>query len=569
MTKIVTVAEMRAIEQAADKAGHSYRAMMEQAGRAVADHIITVLINENIAPSILVLVGPGNNGGDGLVAARYLMDDLADTEIAAYLLKPRDDDDDVFRATKEAGVTIIEVKEDKDFEQLKAWVADASIIVDGMFGTGARLPIKGAAAKLLKQVHQTLAERDHIKFSLIDPIQPLHLTDRPVIVAVDCPSGLDCDTGELDSLALTADSTVTFAAAKPGLLSFPGANAVGRLRIGDIGLPEKLKEHDSIKLHLAEAITVGSLLPERPRDGHKGSFGKAMIVAGSTNYIGAPYLAGDAAYKVGTGLVTIGAPQVIVPTLAGMLPEATWLLLPHEMGVVHERAVEVLREAIEGYTALLMGPGFGQEEVTGKFLHELLQAEVTKLKPKTHIGFSVPVEEDTSEDEVRDPQLPPLVIDADGLNLLAKIDHWWKLLPRNTILTPHPAEFARLARIESAKDVQADRLHLALKYAKKWKCVVVLKGAYTIVAQPNGKATIMPFATSALATAGTGDVLAGAIVGLLAQGLTPADAAVAGAWIQGAAGSVAELAQTTPTSVTAREILVHFPFVISEAERTR
>lgn len=556
MIKVVSIEEMRAIEQAADAQGHSYSDMMQLAGRALADFTLQTILEKALDPLIVLLVGPGNNGGDGLVAARYLAEDIEEAQVVAYLLQNRDDA--VFHAAQKAGVAMIWAEHDDNCTELENWLGDASIVIDALFGTGTHLPLKGPPTKLLKHLHQSLADRQAYRTNIVNPTRPAAIIDRPYIIAVDCPSGLDCDTGVLDPLTLYADATITFAAVKLGLLTFPGAEAVGQLLVADIGLPEKLKPYDAVKIALADGSSIQQLLPKRERGGHKGTFGKALIVAGSANYIGAAYLAGSAAYRCGAGLVTVAAPHGIVPTLAAMLPEATWILLPHEMGAINERAVEVVRQELKQYNALLLGPGWGQDEVTQKFLHGLLTPlPTTKAKPQ--IGFQVHAASTTADDIASELSLPPMVIDADGLNLLAKVNKWWQLLPKNTILTPHPGEFARLAGLESTQDVQVDRLGIALKYAKKWKCIVVLKGAFTVVAQPNGQATIIPFATSALATAGTGDVLAGAIVGLLAQGLDAPAAAIAGAWLHGFAGVQAENVLGTPTSVIASDVLAQLP----------
>ncbi len=560
--KIVNVETMQAIEKAADKAGHSYRDMMELAGRAVADYILDIVVNYMLEPHILILVGPGNNGGDGLVAGRFLVEDLPDATVVAHLMKAHDDE--VFETAREAGVSIIDTK------ALEAALLDTSIVVDALFGTGARLPIEGSAAEILDKVHKVLQNRQDFTVSL-NPLTapPQTIIDRPIIIAVDCPSGLDCDTGELDKRSLQADATITFAAAKPGQFIFPGANSVGDLVIGDIGLPDELEELNTVKLEVADGAMIKALIPPRNPNAHKGTFGKAMIVAGSANYIGAAYLAGAAAYRVGAGLVTVGAPQIIVSTLAGLLPEATWVLLPHEMGVLHERAVPIIREASEGYNAFLLGPGLSQDDVTQKLIEELFRADKpTPTTPRKHIGFQFPdTEEKDADADKPSVNLPPLVIDADGLNLLAKIENWWELLPPNTILTPHPAEFARLTGEQStAEQIQADRINMAIKYAAEWKAIVVLKGAYTVVASPAGDATVVPFATSALSTAGTGDVLAGAITGLLAQGLEPVKAAIGGAWLHGLAGTLAANELQTATSVVASDVLFQLSAAISSIE---
>lgn len=568
MPKIVTTDQMRAIERAADAQGHSYAAMMERAGRAVAERVKQLLAGSE-QPRVAVIVGPGNNGGDGLVAARILAQELEGASVGAFLLKLRGDDDDVFARARDAGVFIASADDDKaaGYRVLQNLVANADVLIDALFGTSLRLPIKGDAAKVLQAAHKAItlrrAERPAPPYTT--PADP-DLTapdDGPIIVAVDCPSGLDCDTGALDKLTLPAHETITFAAAKPGLLTFPGAEAVGTLHIADIGLPSRLPELDEIALTLVDAAEVRARLPQRPRDSHKGTFGKAMVVAGSLNYTGAAYLAAAAAYRAGAGLVTVGAPQIIVPVLAGMLPEATWLLLPHDLGVINEAAVKVLRTELAGYSALLLGPGFGREDVTGEFLRELLRPQ-EEVRHSRAIGF-VP-NEPAGETARPATDLPPLVIDADGLNLLAAMDDWPRLLPPGTILTPHPGEFARLARLER-EDVQANRIPLAQAKAAEWNCVVVLKGAFTVVAAPDGRTAVEPFATSALASAGTGDVLAGAIAGLLAQGLAPFDAALCAGWLHGMAGVRAAGLLETAISVTAGDVLELLPDALALAAR--
>jgi hydroxyethylthiazole kinase-like uncharacterized protein yjeF len=568
MPKIVTTEQMRAIEKASDAKGHSYADMMELAGRAVAECVKHLLAGIP-EPRIAVLVGPGNNGGDGLVAGRLLAQEVEGAVVGAFLLKPRSDDE-VFVKAREAGVFIADVENDKaaGYRVLQNLVANADVVIDALFGTSVRLPIRGDASKVLQAAHRaiTLRRTERSAPPYTTPADPLdHTRDSDsIIVAVDCPSGLDCDTGQIDSHALHAHETVTFAAAKPGLFVFPGAEAVGKLHIGDIGLPERLPELDDIRLTLVDATEVGARLPARPRDSHKGTFGKAMIVAGSLNYTGAAYLSAAAAYRVGAGLVTVGAPQIIIPTLAGMLPEATWILLPHDMGVLNEAAVKVLREETEGYSAMLLGPGFGREDVTGEFLRELLQPK-EETRHSRAISF-IPMEADAQSNESAAAALPPLVIDADALNLLSGMDNWPALVPPGTILTPHPGEFSRLSRLER-DEVQANRVALAQEKAAEWKCVVVLKGAFTVVAAPDGRTAVEPFATSALASAGTGDVLAGTVTGLLAQGLEPFDAALAGAWLHGMAGVRAEEMYETPASVTAGDVLEMLPEAIALAER--
>jgi NAD(P)H-hydrate epimerase len=334
----------------------------------------------------------------------------------------------------------------------------------------------------------------------------------------------------LDPAAIPADLTVTFAAPKIGQFLFPGAGSVGELVVADIGSPTDLMAAQQVTLEVATSDEVRGMLPSRPLDAHKGTFGKVMIAAGSVNYTGAAALAGEAAYRAGAGLVTLAVPSAIHGPLAARLMEPTYILLPHDMGAINEDAVAVLLEALHDYDALLVGPGLGQDEKTRLFLDGLLSGE--RPAARGRIGFGPAVRDAEEKEGV---SLPPLVLDADGLNLLTQLDNWPDRLPGNSILTPHPGEMARLMGC-TRDEVADDRVGVAQRAAIDWKQVVVLKGAYSVVAAPDGRAVLMPFANPALATAGSGDVLAGAIVALLGAGLEPYHAAVAGAYLHGAAG---------------------------------
>lgn len=572
MPKIVTTDEMRALEKATDKGGHSYADMMEMAGRAVAMRAKTLLAGLD-APRVVILVGPGNNGGDGLVAGRVLREEFPESTVNALLLKPRDaKKDPVYAAAEKAGVNIVSAETDANssFRTLKKLIAEADVVIDALFGTSVRLPLEGDVVRLLNAANRTLEARR--KPASPSPLTtpaaayPNSASERPVtVIAVDLPTGLNPDTGELDKAALFADETVTFGAAKPGLLTFPGAEAVGLLHVADIGMPADLPELARAPL-LIDAHEVGARLPQRPRNSHKGTFGKTMIVAGSLNYTGAAYLAAAGAYRSGAGLVTVAAPQVIMPILASLLPEATWLLLPHDLGVLNEAAVKVLRPELDGYSALLLGPGFGREETTGEFLRELL-SPTEERRPARTIGFSRIVDQEDEAEEKSTP-LPPVVIDADGLNLLAEIEDWPTLLPPNSVLTPHPGEFGRLTGLET-DEVQANRLDLAREKAAEWNAIVVLKGAFTAIAAPDGRLAVSPFASAALARAGTGDVLSGMIAGLIGQGVEPFDAALCAVWLHGAAGERAAALATTTAATVAGDLLEHLPHAIHLAELAR
>ena len=537
--KLVTVSQMQSIEKEADASGLTYDQMMENAGRGLAD-IILDMYAEDVEPEVVGLVGPGNNGGDTLVAMSSLV--LNGWKARAYLVKRKKDD--LVKRFVAAGGEIL--SGDNAFQQLAEAVDTSDVLLDGVLGTGIKLPLKKEIAELLSEVND-----------ILDGME-----ESPLVVAVDCPSGVDCDSGEVADETIAADLTVTMAAVKQGLLKLPAFEYTGDLEVVDIDLPEDLPSLLDSRTEVADPDSVAALLPERSLDSHKGTFGTALIAAGSVNYTGATLLAGEAAYRVGAGLVTMAIPASLHGTLAGRFPEATWVLLPHEMGVISSNGAEVLAKNFERASALLIGPGFGTENSTKEFIENVLEGKYLSKKNAQRIGF---VHQETEKNEENNTKLPPMILDADGLKLLAQIKDWPKKIPAPAILTPHPGEMSVLTGL-SKEEIQENRQEIASKYAREWGHVVVLKGAFTVIASPDGRMTIIPVASPALAHAGTGDVLAGLIVGLRAQGLDAFDAAVAGAWIHAQAGLYAADDLGTTVSVLAGDVLDSVSDVISDLE---
>jgi len=543
--KLVTVSEMRAIEQEADASGLTYARMMENAGRGLAKEILRLAYNQGDDDmQVLGLVGPGNNGGDTLVALAFLAE--KGWQARAYLIQRKEEGDPLVERLIEAGGEIVISQRDDNFEQLKAFMGTSDVLLDGILGTGFKLPLKDGIAQVMAAAKEALAESEWPAY----------------VVAVDCPSGVDCDTGEAAAACIRADATLTMAAVKQGLLKMPAYDLVGELAVVDIGLPDDLPSWKAVRNQVADEKLAASILPPRPSDAHKGTFGAALIVAGSVNYTGAALLAGKAAYRIGAGLVTLAVPVPLHAALAGHFPEATWLLLPHEQGVVAADAASVLTGNLARATALLIGPGFGLEDTTKEFLEKLLRSASLPKAAHGRIGF---VQTQAGEAEARRLVLPPLVIDADGLKLLAKIPDWPKLLPAPAVLTPHPGEMSVLTGL-TKEEIQKDRLAIALRFAQEWGHVVVLKGAFTVIASPEGRTTTIPVASSALARAGSGDVLAGLIVGLRAQGVEAYPAAVAGAWVHAQAGLYTAEEVGSTASVLAGDVLDCVNDVMSELE---
>lgn len=523
--KIVSVEEMVRIEHDADAAGHSYDTMMELAGNAVAQAVLEQAKTET--PSVLILVGPGNNGGDGLVCARALFE--AGATLCVYIWKRHRITDTVnpiadkhLHHLHHLKISLIYADDDPALLQLEQWLQKADIVVDALLGTGSNRPITGQLADILVVVRQY--QMNH------NPSSDQPKGSKTTYLSVDCPSGLHCDRGTVDPHLVSADRTITFGYAKQGHYRFPGAETVGRLEVADIGISPQIA--DDIRQFCLSADWVRTSLPKRSNDSHKGTFGKVMAAVGSVNYPGAAYLACAAAARIGAGLVTGAIPEPIWTPVAIKLTEATWLPLPTESGFIAQKAAETMKQFVAAYSALLVGCGLGQAEGIQGFLLDLLQNE----------------------------QLPSLVLDADGLNNLAQVSRWWEYLPPQTILTPHPAEMARLCQ-QPLETVRSNRWELAREKAEEWNVILLLKGPYIVIAHPDGTLAILPIATPALASAGTGDVLAGTIAGLLAQGVSPFEAACLGAWLHGQAGlqCAKEIGQA---GVLASDVLARLPTAI-------
>lgn len=501
--KLLTSIKMRELEQRADAGGNSYGTMMERAGQAVAKAIAARFNIHN--KNIIVLVGPGNNGGDGLVCARYLHD--AGARVTLYVWKRvLKDDDENLQLCLVRNMPLIRAEDDAEYLELQGQIAECDIVVDALLGTGVARPIEGELKDLLNIITTQLPNRPA----------------KPFVVAIDLPSGLNPDTGAIDPATLAAVLTVTFAFPKLGQYIFPGADTVGELIVADIGIRNEWTS--DVEIEVADPKEIAAHLPARHRDSHKGTYGKAMICAGSINYTGAAYLAGTAATRAGAGLVTLALARTIYPIIASAAHETTYIPLPDANGILIPTAARVLQKNLVGYDALLIGPGLGRNPKTVEFVQQALGLGEKKSPLPPFAGA----------------ERGGIVIDADALFALAQTSEWWKAIaPNSAILTPHPGEMATLCGLTLA-EIQADRISAAKRFAQEWQQVLILKGAYSIVAAPDGRITIIPFATPALATAGTGDVLAGTIVAMLAQGLGIYDAAVVGAYVHGCAGKIAE-----------------------------
>lgn len=482
--RIVGSAEMREIDRTAiEDFGVPSLTLMDRAGRAVAEAAAALAAP---AGRFLFVCGGGNNGGDGYVAARLLRGAGRDARVLS--LVPADRLSPDARAVREqaerAGVPIDEAGE---LAELDAGVGD--VVVDAVFGTGLRRPPEGPFAAAIARIEAARVAGARV-------------------LAVDVPSGLSADTGRPLGPCVRADRTITFGFTKRGLVLHPGAEWAGEVTVADIGIPPQAAARVPVSCELLTEVEARLLVPPRRPDAHKGDAGRVLVVAGSPGKTGAAHLALWGALRGGAGLVTLASrPEVLPLALAGR-PEAMSVAI-HGNGPLGRADLQPLLSAAGGCDAVVVGPGIPRGPETG----ELLRAFLERVRL-------------------------PAVVDADGLNAIAEDPSFLRELAAPAILTPHPGEMARLTG-RTIDEVQQDRIGLATEVARGWRSVVVLKGARTVVADPEGPATIIPTGNAGLATGGTGDVLAGLVGSLVAGGIRPAAAARAAAWVHGRAGDLA------------------------------
>jgi NAD(P)H-hydrate epimerase len=460
-----------------------------------------------------VLAGPGNNGGDGHVIARCLA--AAGYRVTVFLLgsadRVRGDAAENLRLLAALGIPLAEVPDEEAFDRQAPRMREIGAWVDAVFGVGLGKPVEGLFRNAIELVNAA----------------------RCPVVSVDLPSGLDADSGMPLGACVRAQVTVTFGYPKIGLLVHPGTGFAGAVEVVDIGIPGAVAELVAPRQRLLTPEAVRRMLPQRPADAHKGLTGHLLVVGGSPGKTGAVAMAATAALRVGAGLATVAAAENLNPVLEALSLEAMTAPLPDGgTGVLGAAAGAGLAALCGGKSCLAVGPGLGMAPETGELVRGLVRtAEV------------------------------PVVIDADGLNHLAAHLEALDGLRAPVVLTPHPGEMARLAGTDAAA-VQRDRIGFARRLAVGRGVYVVLKGARTVVAQPDGSVFLNPTGNSGMAAAGMGDVLTGAIAGLICQGASPAEAACAGVYLHGAAAD-ALAASVGPRGYLAGEVLRELPAALA------
>ncbi len=511
--KVVLSSEMSDIEERAEGLGVSRDQLMENSGLAVADFIGSEIGNLD-GIRVVALIGSGNNGSDGLITCSYLA--RRGAKVTAAILANRNSPDVKLRDAERCDVHTVAVDKVPDgLNYLLKAAARSHVLVDAVLGTGLSRVIVDPLKTVLEKVSEVMPS-------------------DALVVAVDLPSGLDSDGDTFYQPSIVPSMTVALGYPKLGHLTPAGIAGSGVLRVADIGIPGGLDS--AIDVNITEDCQAAELLPKRPRDSNKGTFGKAMIVGGSSNFVGAPVMAAAGAARSGAGIVTLSGPRSSMFSSANLFPEITLLPFVEDGEGMYDGWLSArnIYKSITGYTSLLLGCGLGVSPESKKLTESLL------------LSFL---------------ELPPLVIDADGLNLLAGFSKWWDRLPDESVITPHPGEMSRLTGL-SVREIQSNRVAITRSAAEDWKKVVVLKGANTVIGMPEGSVWISEFVNSGLSTAGTGDVLAGLITGLIAQGVTTRDAAVLGVYLHGVVGNTVS-DRLGKAGMMATDLLTEIPTTIS------
>jgi ADP-dependent NAD(P)H-hydrate dehydratase / NAD(P)H-hydrate epimerase len=516
--RLVSVAEMRALEAAAMAAGVSEHELQERAGLGIAEVVATMRQRPG---TVEALVGKGNNGRDAVVAAS----DLARRGWRAHLwLTPGHSvTNNELQALVERQITYTLIAAEGETSEFSSALEAADVVLDGLLGVGARGAMRAPLSGVADALNAISARATH-----------------PLVVAVDVPSGIDADSGEVAGAAVRADVTVTLGAVKTGLLSFPAADLVGRLVIRSIGLETSTRES------IPYRILSNSERPRPPRrsaGSHKYDHGRVMIIGGSARYIGAPFLAAAAAARSGAGLVILGTPDSVQRVASIQLPEATYTEQPVEPERDADEALGAVRSVLNDVNAAVIGPGLGRSEGAARFLHLFFEYRSQMPNP------------------------PPTIVDGDALTMLGDWDGWQSEVGSGLVLTPHHGEMGRLMGVRS-RTVGTLPWEIAREQAADWKQVLILKGPFSAIAGPEGDTWVYPWANPALATAGTGDVLAGLTGGLLAQGMAPAEAAKLAVWAHARAAERV-VRRNRWRTLLASDLLPQIPRVLNEAPGER
>ena len=512
---ILNNAQTKKLEDyAVSKGSFEHARLMENAGASVCRFINELIGSAN--KSIAVVCGIGNNGGDGFVVAKRLLEGGAKVRVLLALGTPTTDDAKKFLGDCEAaGIRILSYTVKEERQEFAKTIENSDIIVDAIFGVG---------------FHGTVSEEVSAIIGMIND-------SHGQVVSVDVPSGVDSDSGEVSGACVRADHTVTFSTRKPGHVIYPAVDYCGEVHVAAIGIDEHVIREQEHHISTIDYEDVRRRFPKRERNTHKGTFGKLLCVCGSRGMAGSATFAGKAAVMSGVGMVEMAVPAEIYPIVAGNLVDPVYFLLKSaKNGTVSEESIPVILEKIKTASAVMIGCGMGKgPDVTAVVEAVIRHSDV------------------------------PIVIDADGLNAIKDDLGVLGEARAPIVMTPHPGEMARLVG-KTNTEVQSQRLEVASSFAMTFGVYMVLKGANTVCATPDGRIMINLTGNPGMSKSGSGDVLAGLLGSLLAQGMEPEDAAACAVHIHGKAGDRAADSYSQH-SMTASDIIMEFSVIFSDIEK--
>ena len=473
-----------------------------------------VSYNKNLKKSIITfLISPQKNNNKYVGITKYFIEENYNLNIYFYTKGKLPN----FTSRNKVNIYISE--DDDGLENLTKLLNSSDILIDNLF-----------------EWDQISEIDDNLKLIIQKVLEAKKVSRRLKIISLGAPTGVDPDTGNVNEIAIKADITHSVGFPFKGFFLYPGADYIGKLEILDIGIKEKKDDYSNISLMTQKDVIYK--LPKRPSWAHKGTFGKMLVVAGSDQYPGSAYLSTMGAYRSGVGVVTLALPKSLQKTISKLSIESTFLILPENSNKIDiKKSAEIIIKQSKDYDSLLIGCGLGISNQMYDLVSKIL---------------------------ISKENLPPTVIDADGLNILSKIDKWWKKTKNNLILTPHPGELSSLIKIPK-EEIVKNKFEIAIESSKKFNKIIILKGAYTIIATPEGKIIVEPFANPTLSTAGTGDIKSGIIGSLLAQGLNLIDAATIGVYIHGLVGDKARK-KIGNRGTIASDLIKFIPKVLKELD---
>ncbi len=515
--KTVSAEQMRELDRRTiEDYGIPGKTLMERAGRGVAEKIAAIIeYSPTTPPAVRLIAGGGNNGGDAFVAARYLREFGCRVDVfgACRLDQIKGDAREQLDALKQTDIATLECADEEAWKDIDPNFR--GVVVDGLLGTGSRGAPRGTVGAAVDYINRA--------------------GENALVASIDIPTGIDADSGEAEGQAVRADLTITMALPKTGLLLPSAIEYVGQIEVVDIGIPAEIIPAEGDLEFISASDVAGHLNPRRPRAAHKGEFGRVLVVGGAPGYSGSVAMAARAALRSGAGLVTAYVPHSIAAVVAGYSPEVMVNTGPQtDTGSLSHNAWDELERRLDDFDALLLGPGLTRCDDSLRLVRDIIRDCPT-----------------------------PIVVDADAVAVLEGSAHWFDKSVAPVVITPHPGEMATLL-MKSVEEVQSDRWATARNVVQDSGATVVLKGAATCIANPeDDRVWVNMTGTPGMATAGSGDVLAGMIAAFIAQGIDPRKAPLTAVYLHGRAGSRAA-ALKSEAGMIAGDIIESIPAALRE-----